>query len=305
MSHCVDDALEIMTHAKIRQYHTIIGTKLQHAIWGKIIFFFCFFFRFFLSFILKISFFYIYYPVLFHLTSFFFTLFYINNFSSLFFFLTFLLFIPTFYSYIFFSIHTGWSLGAQAALSLCSGTPSATQNLFLLNPSTGNYYAFYDFLKLPSWSNLLFSFYWNSSSTIFCIFCFFYCTYGIIFSTFFSIILTVFTIFCYNSILILLSFIFYFYHFFPGTTLHYALQSICPFPPLIRQSVSNAITSLINFLVPIIKTTVWDTLKKVTYSTVFRIVLEVSAFLGGFPPEQPVYFHSYMRDVFHTRWFKS
>lgn len=86
MSHCVDDALEIMTHAKIKQYHTIIGTKSeQHVIWGRIIFFFYFFFSIFLSFHSKLFSFTFYYPVLFHSTSFFFTSFWIINFSSSFF----------------------------------------------------------------------------------------------------------------------------------------------------------------------------------------------------------------------------
>jgi hypothetical protein len=33
----------------------------------------------------------------------------------------------------------------------------------------------------------------------------------------------------------------------------------------------------------------------------FRLSLELLAFFGGFPPEQPVYFHEYMRDAFSTR----
>ena len=42
-------------------------------------------------------------------------------------------------------------------------------------------------------------------------------------------------------------------------------------------------------------------LQAVTYSSFFRIVLECLAFFGGFPPEQPTFFHEYMRDVFRYR----
>lgn len=69
-----------------------------------------------------------------------------------------------------------------------------------------------------------------------------------------------------------------------------------------RKIVSNSIKSAIILLLPLIKTGIWDTLKKVVFSSFFRIVLEGVAFLGGFPPEQPTFFHSYMKDVFHTRY---
>jgi hypothetical protein len=43
-------------------------------------------------------------------------------------------------------------------------------------------------------------------------------------------------------------------------------------------------------------------LKAIVYTSFFRIFLEGLAFFGGFPPEQPPYFHEYMKDVFHTRY---
>ena len=99
-----------------------------------------------------------------------------------------------------------------------------------------------------------------------------------------------------------ISFAVYLIFVFPaGSTIHYVLQTISPFPLFIRKSLSNGITAAILFLIPVIDTTTWDYLKILVYSFIFRGVLEVMAFFGGFPPEQPVYFHGYMRDVFHTR----
>eukprot|EP00596_Hydrurales_sp_CCMP1899_P000088 CAMPEP_0119034368 /NCGR_PEP_ID=MMETSP1177-20130426/1350_1 /TAXON_ID=2985 /ORGANISM="Ochromonas sp, Strain CCMP1899" /LENGTH=257 /DNA_ID=CAMNT_0006991749 /DNA_START=751 /DNA_END=1524 /DNA_ORIENTATION=- len=116
----------------------------------------------------------------------------------------------------------GWSLGAQVALGCCSTHPSITENLFLLNTST-------------------------------------------------------------------------------GTTIHYVFQTVGPFPHFLRKGISNTITSGINALLPLIPTNIWDFLKAIVYSSFFRIFLECLAFFGGFPPEQPPYFHEYMKDVFHTR----
>ena len=95
---------------------------------------------------------------------------------------------------------------------------------------------------------------------------------------------------------------FYYSYYFLGTTLQYVFQSVVPFPLFIRKIVSKSVKSAINFLLPLIKTGIWDTLKIVAFSSFFRIVLEGAAFMGGFPPEQPTYFHSYMKDVFHTRY---
>jgi len=51
----------------------------------------------------------------------------------------------------------------------------------------------------------------------------------------------------------------------------------------------------------LIATDAWITLQAVAYSSFFRIILECLAFFGGFPPEQPTFFHEYMRDVFRYR----
>ena len=79
-------------------------------------------------------------------------------------------------------------------------------------------------------------------------------------------------------------------------------QTIFPFPLFVRKFLSNSCKEAIIFLIPIISTSIWDSLKFIVYSTFFRIILVFLAFFGGFPPEQPVYFHSYMKDVFHTRY---
>lgn len=86
-----------------------------------------------------------------------------------------------------------------------------------------------------------------------------------------------------------------------GLTLHYALQPCIPLPAFLRNVVSQVIKSGIRLLLPLIATSAWVTLQAVTYSSFFRIVLECLAFFGGFPPEQPTFFHEYMRDVFRYR----
>jgi pimeloyl-ACP methyl ester carboxylesterase len=87
----------------------------------------------------------------------------------------------------------------------------------------------------------------------------------------------------------------------PGNTLHTALQALVPLPKPIGRVVSAIVHGLINSLKPLIGTVVWDGLKVVAYSPVFRGILECSSFCGGFPPEQGSFFHEYMRDVFKTR----
>lgn len=86
-----------------------------------------------------------------------------------------------------------------------------------------------------------------------------------------------------------------------GRTLHSVLQPVIQLPLFIGKIISCGTKALVGVLKPLIPTKVWDILKVVAHSTGFRIALECAAFLGGFPPEQPVYFHEYMRDVFFTR----
>ena len=86
-----------------------------------------------------------------------------------------------------------------------------------------------------------------------------------------------------------------------GDTLHKAMQPIIALPEFVGEFVSRAMHALINSLKPLIPTYVWDTLRLLAFSVIFRVFLESLSFFGGFPPEQPVYFHEYMRDVFTTR----
>lgn len=86
-----------------------------------------------------------------------------------------------------------------------------------------------------------------------------------------------------------------------GKSLHYVFQAIHPFPSSFGRGISTFLHKLLEFLKPLCYTIVWDILKKFALSPIFRILLELSAFLGGFPPEQPIYFHEYMRDAFSSR----
>lgn len=84
-------------------------------------------------------------------------------------------------------------------------------------------------------------------------------------------------------------------------TLHTSLQPVVPFPSAIGKAQSKFAKKAIEYLETLINTEVWDVLKIVALSIGFRWSLELLAFMGGFPPEQPVYFHAYMRDVFANR----
>lgn len=86
-----------------------------------------------------------------------------------------------------------------------------------------------------------------------------------------------------------------------GLTLHGALQPFIPMPAIVGQTLSSGIKSGIRLLRPLCSQPIWDFLAQVAFSTPFRMALETSSFLGGFPPEQGVYFHEYMRDVFKSR----
>lgn len=86
-----------------------------------------------------------------------------------------------------------------------------------------------------------------------------------------------------------------------GKTLHYALQPFTPLPPFLRKHISIAMTEGIGLLKPLIPTIVWDRLKAFNDSFYFHIFLTLLALFGGFPPDQPVFFHEYMRDAFKTR----
>jgi len=76
---------------------------------------------------------------------------------------------------------------------------------------------------------------------------------------------------------------------------------VVPLPSTIRSIVSHLLVGTIELLKSIIASSTWDTLKAVSQSTGLRVFLEFFSFMGGFPPEQAVYFHEYLRDVFKTR----
>lgn len=86
-----------------------------------------------------------------------------------------------------------------------------------------------------------------------------------------------------------------------GKTLHYALQPFYPLPAAAGKVWSRIIHGAVNGLKSIISSPAWNALKIALSSNLFHGFLSFFAFMGGFPPEQPVFFHEYIRDVFHTR----
>jgi pimeloyl-ACP methyl ester carboxylesterase len=84
-------------------------------------------------------------------------------------------------------------------------------------------------------------------------------------------------------------------------TLKYVFQPFHRLPLPLAKLICALARGIIVFLQPFIFTYVWDVLKFIALSSFFRLMLEISAFFGGFPPEQPVYFHEYMRDAFSSR----
>jgi pimeloyl-ACP methyl ester carboxylesterase len=86
-----------------------------------------------------------------------------------------------------------------------------------------------------------------------------------------------------------------------GLTLHGMFQLIHPLPRWIQRYVSEAIHGLIDFLRPVIDTPAWDTLKALSSSKALRVMFELISFLGGFPPEQALFFKEYAKDIFFSR----
>jgi hypothetical protein len=87
-----------------------------------------------------------------------------------------------------------------------------------------------------------------------------------------------------------------------GRSLHTTFQPFMPLPFSVTSQISQVLRfAIIKVLRPVIRTAVWDVLKSFSDSIVMRILLEISSFWGGFPPEQGGYFHSYLLDVFSTR----
>jgi pimeloyl-ACP methyl ester carboxylesterase len=87
-----------------------------------------------------------------------------------------------------------------------------------------------------------------------------------------------------------------------GRSLHTVFQPLLALPYSITKYVGALMRHLIVDRVrPLIRTTVWDTLKAISDSMVMRVLLEWMSFWAGFPPEQGAYFHAYLFDVFSCR----
>lgn len=86
-----------------------------------------------------------------------------------------------------------------------------------------------------------------------------------------------------------------------GLTLHTALQPFHPLPTFLQKHVAHIAAVLLNRLKGLIPLPLWHSIKAFCDSFIFHVILTILAFFGGFPPEQPVFFHEYMHDVFKTR----
>lgn len=87
-----------------------------------------------------------------------------------------------------------------------------------------------------------------------------------------------------------------------GRTLHSVLQPFMKLPNFVGNFIAFATRVIYRLLYPICMTSVWSFLRWVVYSTVFHMIFIVTAFLGGYPPEQPSYFSSYCKDIFYSRF---
>lgn len=86
-----------------------------------------------------------------------------------------------------------------------------------------------------------------------------------------------------------------------GHTLHTALQPLIPLPSSMGNLIAKALVFTLGSLIPLCNTPLWKHLKVIAEGPVFRVMLEVLAFMGGFPPYQPIFFHQYMFDAFSCR----
>ncbi len=88
-----------------------------------------------------------------------------------------------------------------------------------------------------------------------------------------------------------------------GETLHSVLQPIFALPKrTVGHMVSSLVRNLVVFVRPICLTQTWNIIKTIALSDFAFYVLVLSAFLGGFPPEQPSFFMAYLEDTFATRY---
>lgn len=83
-----------------------------------------------------------------------------------------------------------------------------------------------------------------------------------------------------------------------GRTLHSVMQPILLGPEFLGNFISRFTFGLRDFLYPVCISKVWPKLKYIVDTDIFHLIFIISAFLGGFPPEQPTYFTSYCEDIF-------
>lgn len=86
-----------------------------------------------------------------------------------------------------------------------------------------------------------------------------------------------------------------------GKTMHTIFQPFVPLPSVCGKLLSSILCPAIVFLKALVRTSVWNYLKAFNDSYVFHLFLIGLSFFGGFPCDQPVYFHEYMKDFFRNR----
>jgi pimeloyl-ACP methyl ester carboxylesterase len=87
-----------------------------------------------------------------------------------------------------------------------------------------------------------------------------------------------------------------------GSTLHSVLQPVFMFPKFVGDKLANIISKFGRYLQnKVVPLSTWNLVRTAAFSFALRLVLEVFAFSNGFPPEQPAYFHEYIRDIFYSR----
>ena len=72
-----------------------------------------------------------------------------------------------------------------------------------------------------------------------------------------------------------------------GLTLHGAFQPIIPLPKYLGDRLSSILKTALKLVRPLtFNESLWNRMRTIAFSTLLRIVLEMSSFCGGFPPEQ-------------------
>ena len=87
-----------------------------------------------------------------------------------------------------------------------------------------------------------------------------------------------------------------------GKTLHTVFQPFFPLPSFIGASFSSITHTLRDVLYVVSRSSIWPVLRDIVNTSAFHIIFILSAFLGGYPPEQPSYFTAYCEDIFYSRF---